>query len=124
MEEQEQPLQPEQPPQAQPQAPEVQLPPAPARVLVLGCGISGVAMARWCAGRGSEVTVADTRDQASRGGAGDRCICGTPTRAGAARVGEVVAIVTQPDLPFGVEGQGIALANGDACVGPAHARID
>ncbi|HEX7892130.1 MAG TPA: UDP-N-acetylmuramoyl-L-alanine--D-glutamate ligase [Ramlibacter sp.] len=63
MEELDQPLQPEQPPEAQPQAPEVQLPPPPARVLVLGCGISGVAMARWCAGRGSEVTVADTREE-------------------------------------------------------------
>lgn len=45
------------------QAPEPQAPaPAPAlRVLVLGCGLSGLAMARWCAARGDEVTVADTR---------------------------------------------------------------
>lgn len=33
----------------------------PRRVLVLGCGLSGLAMARWCASQGSEVTVADTR---------------------------------------------------------------
>ena len=36
-------------------------PAAPARVLVLGCGLSGLAMARWCVGQGAEVTVADTR---------------------------------------------------------------
>lgn len=30
-------------------------------VLVLGCGASGLAMARWCASQGAEVTVADTR---------------------------------------------------------------
>ena len=35
----------------------------PARkVLVLGCGLSGLAMARWCARLGDRVTVADTRD--------------------------------------------------------------
>lgn len=33
------------------------------RVLVLGCGLSGLAMARWCAARGDEVTVADTREE-------------------------------------------------------------
>ena len=32
------------------------------RVLILGLGISGMAMARWCARAGAEVTVADTRD--------------------------------------------------------------
>jgi UDP-N-acetylmuramoylalanine--D-glutamate ligase len=32
------------------------------QVLVLGCGASGLAMARWCASRGAQVTVADTRD--------------------------------------------------------------
>jgi len=31
-------------------------------VLVLGLGISGLAMARWCARQGAQVTVADTRD--------------------------------------------------------------
>jgi UDP-N-acetylmuramoylalanine--D-glutamate ligase len=31
-------------------------------VLVLGCGASGLAMARWCARQGAEVTVADTRE--------------------------------------------------------------
>ncbi|QEA13349.1 UDP-N-acetylmuramoyl-L-alanine--D-glutamate ligase [Comamonas flocculans] len=31
------------------------------RVLVLGLGDSGLAMARWCAARGAQVTVADTR---------------------------------------------------------------
>ena len=31
------------------------------RVLVLGLGLSGLAMARWCARRGAQVTVADTR---------------------------------------------------------------
>ncbi len=31
-------------------------------VLVLGCGASGLAMARWCARRGAAVTVADTRE--------------------------------------------------------------
>ncbi|HZN46744.1 MAG TPA: UDP-N-acetylmuramoyl-L-alanine--D-glutamate ligase, partial [Ramlibacter sp.] len=31
-------------------------------VLVLGCGASGLAMARWCAGLGAQVTVADTRE--------------------------------------------------------------
>ncbi|MHB1121715.1 MAG: Mur ligase family protein [Ramlibacter sp.] len=31
-------------------------------VLVLGLGASGLAMARWCAGRGGRVTVADTRE--------------------------------------------------------------
>ncbi|MEX8192695.1 UDP-N-acetylmuramoyl-L-alanine--D-glutamate ligase [Comamonas guangdongensis] len=32
------------------------------RVLILGLGISGIAMARWCARAGAEVTVADTRE--------------------------------------------------------------
>ncbi|QIL71540.1 UDP-N-acetylmuramoyl-L-alanine--D-glutamate ligase [Diaphorobacter sp. HDW4B] len=32
------------------------------RVLVLGLGASGMAMARWCARSGADVTVADTRD--------------------------------------------------------------
>ncbi|HEX2546625.1 MAG TPA: UDP-N-acetylmuramoyl-L-alanine--D-glutamate ligase [Ramlibacter sp.] len=31
-------------------------------VLVLGCGTSGLAMARWCAQQGARVTVADTRE--------------------------------------------------------------
>ena len=31
-------------------------------VLVLGCGASGLAMARWCATQGAQVTVADTRE--------------------------------------------------------------
>ena len=31
-------------------------------VLVLGCGTSGLAMARWCARHGAQVTVADTRE--------------------------------------------------------------
>jgi UDP-N-acetylmuramoylalanine--D-glutamate ligase len=31
-------------------------------VLVLGCGASGLAMARWCARHGARVTVADTRE--------------------------------------------------------------
>ncbi|HEY9224882.1 MAG TPA: NAD(P)-binding protein, partial [Variovorax sp.] len=31
-------------------------------VLVLGLGASGLAMARWCARHGAQVTVADTRD--------------------------------------------------------------
>jgi UDP-N-acetylmuramoylalanine--D-glutamate ligase len=31
-------------------------------VLVLGCGASGLAMARWCAMHGAQVTVADTRE--------------------------------------------------------------
>lgn len=31
-------------------------------VLVLGCGASGLAMARWCAQHGAQVTVADTRE--------------------------------------------------------------
>ncbi|MFT5035823.1 MAG: UDP-N-acetylmuramoylalanine--D-glutamate ligase, partial [Litorivivens sp.] len=30
-------------------------------VLVLGLGLSGLALARWCARHGSRVTVADTR---------------------------------------------------------------
>ena len=33
------------------------------RVLILGLGISGIAMARWCVRAGAEVTVADTREQ-------------------------------------------------------------
>ena len=32
-------------------------------ILILGLGASGLAMARWCAHRGAEVTVADTREQ-------------------------------------------------------------
>ena len=31
------------------------------RVLILGLGASGLAMARWCARAGAQVTVADTR---------------------------------------------------------------
>jgi UDP-N-acetylmuramoylalanine--D-glutamate ligase len=31
-------------------------------ILVLGCGASGLAMARWCAMHGAQVTVADTRE--------------------------------------------------------------
>ena len=34
----------------------------PHQVLVLGLGQSGLAMARWCAGQGAAVTVADTRE--------------------------------------------------------------
>jgi UDP-N-acetylmuramoylalanine--D-glutamate ligase len=34
------------------------------RILVLGCGTSGLSMARWCAAGGAEVTVADTRADA------------------------------------------------------------
>ena len=32
-------------------------------VLILGLGASGLAMARWCARQGANVTVADTREQ-------------------------------------------------------------
>jgi UDP-N-acetylmuramoylalanine--D-glutamate ligase len=32
-------------------------------ILILGLGASGLAMARWCAHQGAEVTVADTREQ-------------------------------------------------------------
>ena len=32
-------------------------------VLILGLGASGLAMARWCARAGAQVTVADTRSQ-------------------------------------------------------------
>src|SRR4051812_18585268 len=32
------------------------------RVLVLGLGVSGLAIARWCARCGGQVTVADTRE--------------------------------------------------------------
>ncbi|MDB5859274.1 MAG: murD [Ramlibacter sp.] len=32
-------------------------------ILVLGCGASGLAMARWCAAAGAQVTVADTREE-------------------------------------------------------------
>ncbi|MDR0203446.1 MAG: UDP-N-acetylmuramoyl-L-alanine--D-glutamate ligase [Delftia acidovorans] len=55
--------------------PVVELPPVPVhwpqgaaqhlqgqRVLILGLGISGIAMARWCVRAGAEVTVADTRE--------------------------------------------------------------
>ena len=31
------------------------------KVLILGLGASGLAMARWCARQGAQVTVADTR---------------------------------------------------------------
>ena len=61
--------------QAVVQAPEVALPPVPAqwplgqaqhlqgqRVLILGLGSSGMAMARWCTRAGAQVTVADTRE--------------------------------------------------------------
>jgi UDP-N-acetylmuramoylalanine--D-glutamate ligase len=34
-----------------------------AHILVLGCGSSGFAMARWCAQQGARVTVADTREE-------------------------------------------------------------
>ncbi|WP_354001686.1 UDP-N-acetylmuramoyl-L-alanine--D-glutamate ligase [Caenimonas aquaedulcis] len=42
--------------------PEPVAPPAPRDVLVLGLGLSGLAIARWCARQGDRVTVADTRD--------------------------------------------------------------
>lgn len=61
--------------QAVPQEPQVELPPVPAqwplgqaqhlqqqRVLILGLGVSGMAMARWCTRAGAHVTVADTRE--------------------------------------------------------------
>jgi UDP-N-acetylmuramoylalanine--D-glutamate ligase len=38
------------------------------QVLVLGCGTSGLAMARWCARHGAQVTVADTREDAPQRG--------------------------------------------------------
>ncbi|HYF21546.1 MAG TPA: UDP-N-acetylmuramoyl-L-alanine--D-glutamate ligase [Ramlibacter sp.] len=47
----------------QPTAPE---PPQPQHVLVLGLGESGLAMARWCAREGAQVTVADTREAPPR----------------------------------------------------------
>jgi UDP-N-acetylmuramoylalanine--D-glutamate ligase len=50
-------------------APDLQPPPpAPERrhVLVLGLGASGLAMARWCAREGAQVTVADTREAPPR----------------------------------------------------------
>jgi UDP-N-acetylmuramoylalanine--D-glutamate ligase len=47
-------------PPAPPAAPP--LPPFPRAVLVLGLGHSGLAMARWCAAEGADVTVADTRE--------------------------------------------------------------
>jgi len=31
-------------------------------ILILGLGSSGLAMARWCAERGADITVADTRE--------------------------------------------------------------
>ncbi|HZY17682.1 MAG TPA: UDP-N-acetylmuramoyl-L-alanine--D-glutamate ligase [Ramlibacter sp.] len=40
--------------------------PFPRAVLVLGLGESGLAMARWCARQGAQVTVADTREQPPR----------------------------------------------------------
>jgi UDP-N-acetylmuramoylalanine--D-glutamate ligase len=42
------------------------VPEQPRHVLVLGLGDSGLAMARWCAGQGWPVTVADTRAQPPR----------------------------------------------------------
>ena len=61
--------------QAAPEHPVVELPPVPAqwplgqaqhlqdqRVLILGLGASGMAMARWCVRAGAQVTVADTRE--------------------------------------------------------------
>lgn len=61
--------------QAVPQEPQVELPPVPAqwplgqtqhlqgqRVLIVGLGASGMAMARWCTRAGAHVTVADTRE--------------------------------------------------------------
>ena len=60
--------------QVQPEEEAVALPPVPAqwplgqpqhlqdqRVLILGLGLSGMAMARWCVRAGAQVTVADTR---------------------------------------------------------------
>ncbi|WP_427915252.1 Mur ligase family protein [Ramlibacter sp. MMS24-I3-19] len=42
------------------------LEPFPRTVLVLGLGDSGLAMARWCARQGAQVTVADTRNEPPR----------------------------------------------------------
>ncbi len=39
---------------------------APKQVLVVGMGISGLAMARWCARAGDHVTLIDTREDAAR----------------------------------------------------------
>ena len=39
---------------------------APSAVLVLGAGVSGLAMARWCVRMGAQVTVADTRQDTAR----------------------------------------------------------
>lgn len=50
-------------PQAEPAAAPTPFPPGPRSVLVLGLGESGLAMARWCARDGAQLTVADTRDQ-------------------------------------------------------------
>ncbi|MBA2964553.1 MULTISPECIES: UDP-N-acetylmuramoyl-L-alanine--D-glutamate ligase [Ramlibacter] len=47
-------------------APAPALAPFPRAVLVLGLGDSGLAMARWCARQGAEVTVADTREEPPR----------------------------------------------------------
>ena len=38
----------------------------PKQVLVVGMGISGLAMARWCARAGDHVTLIDTREDAAR----------------------------------------------------------
>ncbi|TFZ07429.1 UDP-N-acetylmuramoyl-L-alanine--D-glutamate ligase [Ramlibacter henchirensis] len=50
-------------PQAGPPAAPQPFPAFPDSVLVLGLGESGLAMARWCAREGAQVTVADTREQ-------------------------------------------------------------
>jgi UDP-N-acetylmuramoylalanine--D-glutamate ligase len=47
-------------------APAPAVAPFPQAVLVLGLGESGLAMARWCARAGAQVTVADTREQPPR----------------------------------------------------------
>lgn len=56
-------------------------------VLVLGLGISGLAMARWCASHGMRVRVADTREQPPHAAllhrevAGAECVWGQPLSA-------------------------------------------
>ncbi|VTU22201.1 UDP-N-acetylmuramoylalanine--D-glutamate ligase [Variovorax sp. PBS-H4] len=72
-------------------------------VLILGLGISGLAMARWCARHGAKVTVADTRESppqldALRAGVPDAVFVGGPLSAALIEGTAVRAVYRSPGL--------------------------
>ena len=98
------------------------------QVLVLGLGVSGLAMARWCARCGAQVTVADTRAQPPQLAAlreqlpQARFVCGPLDAALLEQQPQLHAVYRSPGLsPADVAP--VLIAAGRLCV-PAEGEID